>query len=168
MQLDYLPRPSETIALSANESGPVQPANAVKGPVKSIMACPTEFSEMNHQRYFSYGMNVFIGGYKGTDMTEDSSGRGYFPLCKVLRPSMAFYIGDRWYLSKANSTFADYPQLGGSTSDYFFRYRHSGSANVLFADGHVAKVSPFTTPSADSGTRFRNYIRTYLTAANAQ
>lgn len=168
MQFGYLPRPSEPIALTANAAGPLAPSNAAEESVKSVMACPTEFSEMNHQRYYGYGMNVWIGGYNGTDMTEDSSGRGFFPLRKILRPSMAFYIGDRWYLSRTLVVFADYPQLGGNTSDYYFRYRHNGSANVLFADGHVTKVSRLNTPNADSGPRFRNYIRTYFNAANAQ
>lgn len=154
MQLQLLPRPGSPIAITISANNVISsPTGISTAPVRSVMACPTDYAIMNHANMFGYGINSFMAGPAGTSPL----GRQWRTFKNMKMPGRVFYIADRNDNQLPWSTaYASGPYMAGGTSGLTARYRHNGQANMLYADGHVGQMRE--VGNNNSGNRWQNYI----------
>lgn len=166
MQFKYLPRPGDRIAMNVSGYNIVNaPSNVDMAPVKSVMVCPADSIDMNHQNLFGYGMNTYIGGNTVAGVTGPNH-RQWRSMKNPKVPSRVFYISDRHYLRNDGTTYFKYPMLDGSSSGLNPKYRHMNAANMLYMDGRVAPIRQHVLNN--QGERWRNFIYEISTSANAR
>ena len=163
MNFNYLPRPSEPIALTATAPDTIStPSGISTAPVKSLMVCPSDSTTMNQANLFGYGFNAFVCGSKDGNATTDL--RNWNPLRKLRSPSLVFLITDRYY-ERSTGAYSPLAILDGSTGGRYAEYRHGNTANMLYGDGRVGILK--NTFFNGRGERWRNYIWDISSAAYA-
>lgn len=123
-------------------------STANPGKLANALQCPTARA-VGNTLDFTYGTNANGRGGAWTAGLVRQITRA-----EVQRPSqtMAFADGLDWQLyADGASGYAESKELLANSSTHLVAYRHSGQANLVYFDGHAARLSPASFASNTTG-----------------
>ncbi|HWL52483.1 MAG TPA: H-X9-DG-CTERM domain-containing protein [Chthoniobacteraceae bacterium] len=102
----------------------------------------------------TYGMRVWVP--PGTPIWKMPIREEHKPLSRIERPSEFFLLADSLWTHPAYRS-QGYGLSPGLDKEQFIHLRHSGKANALFADGHVAATARDYFETVNDPGRQRDY-----------
>lgn len=119
------------------------------------LQCPTARA-IGNTLDFTYGINAHgRGGAWTAGLVRQAK------IAEVQRPAqtMAFADGLDWQLySDGAAGYSETMELKTNSSAHIVAYRHGGSANIVYYDGHTGRLAPSAFANSSDGTAARLWI----------